>query len=71
MWKWKTVCQAAAPQELIRLTPSAPSRSLTLPGEPLRGNGDSGQIVRLDASRSRRGRAGSPERARESPERCP
>ena len=27
MWRWKTVCQAAAPQELIRLTPSAPSRS--------------------------------------------
>ncbi len=25
MWKWKTVCQASAPHELIRLTPSAPS----------------------------------------------
>src|SRR3954465_2506645 len=24
-WKWKTVCQAAAPQEFKRLTPSAPS----------------------------------------------
>src|SRR5947209_1733716 len=28
-WKWKTVCHAAAPHELRRLTPSAPSRSLT------------------------------------------
>lgn len=24
-WKWKTVCQASAPQQLSRLTPSAPS----------------------------------------------
>src|SRR3954451_13910616 len=29
MWKWKTVCQAAGPHEFRRLTPSAPSRSLT------------------------------------------
>src|SRR5215212_5647296 len=28
-WKWKTVCQASLPQELRRLTPSAPSLSLT------------------------------------------
>src|SRR5579875_2745847 len=27
-WKWKTVCHAALPQELMRLTPSAPRRSL-------------------------------------------
>ena len=37
MWKWKTVCQAAAPQELIRLTPSAPRRSVARRGEPLGG----------------------------------
>src|SRR3954451_6833031 len=27
MWKWKTVCHAAAPKALSRLTPSAPSAS--------------------------------------------
>src|SRR5436190_5547875 len=29
MWKWKTVCHAALPHEFMRLTPSAPRRSLT------------------------------------------
>ena len=28
MWKWNTVCHAAAPHELSRFTPSAPRRSL-------------------------------------------
>jgi hypothetical protein len=30
MWKWKTLCQATAPQEFRRLIPSHPSRSVNL-----------------------------------------
>src|SRR5919108_5313987 len=43
-WKWKTVCQAARPHELRRLTPSAASRSVTRPA--------SFWAIRAQASRS-------------------
>ena len=48
MWKWKTVCHAARPHELSRLTPSAPSRSVARRGEPLRRERRRGQILGLD-----------------------
>ena len=45
MWKWKTVCQAAAPQALIRLMPSAPRTSFIRLREPLRGEHRRGQVI--------------------------
>ena len=48
MWKWNTVCHAARPHELSRLTPSAPSRSWHPAREPLRGDDRGLEILGLD-----------------------
>ncbi len=62
MWKWKTVCQAAAPQEFRRLTPSARRRSLRASRKPLGGAGDRVQILGADAQQVGRVSAGNHER---------
>ncbi len=49
MWKWKTVCHASAPQELTRLTPSAPSSSFARTRLTLRGERHRTQVLGVDA----------------------
>ena len=61
MWKWKTVCHASAPQELTRLTPSAPSSCLRADRLALRGERHRAQVLGVDAQQIRAVRAGDHE----------